>query len=227
VTGDDGTAAVRGVLFDSGGVLLRPRGGRWNPRYDFEAVLDRRAPEADRARFAEAFAAGQRYLDGFDGTAPRDAYHRVILEVLGVEASDDLLAELDAPTDVPAVEPYPEVPRVLDRLAADGIAMAVVSDAWADLVELYERLGLAGYFEVIVISEVLGVRKPDPRMYRTGSDGLGLRPDECLFVDDDPDLVRAAEALGYQGLPYDPEHMTLDDVLARVHLGQSARPDEH
>jgi FMN phosphatase YigB (HAD superfamily) len=46
---------------------------------------------------------------------------------------------------------------------------------------------------------VLGCHKPDARMYRHASDALGLEPADCLFVDDDPELVAAAIALGYQG----------------------------
>jgi putative hydrolase of the HAD superfamily len=30
---------LQGVLFDSGDVLIRPIGGRWNPRYDFEGIV--------------------------------------------------------------------------------------------------------------------------------------------------------------------------------------------
>ena|GEM_PF-2203044 len=40
--------------------------------------------------------------------------------------------------------------------------------------------------------------KPGPRMYRHASEALGLAPDECLFVDDGPDLVAAAIDLGYE-----------------------------
>jgi len=89
---------------------------------------------------------------------------------------------------------------VLDRLRADGIRLAVVSDAWAGLPDLHASLGLDGYFTAYAISEVPGCNRPDPRMYRTASDALGLAPSECLFVDDDPDLVRAARDLGYQGV---------------------------
>jgi HAD superfamily hydrolase (TIGR01509 family) len=77
--------------------------------------------------------------------------------------------------------------------------MAIVSDSWPGLEGLYRRLGLHEYFQAFVISAVLGCRKPDPRMYRAGSDGLGLSPNQCLFVDDDPELVAAAIELGYGG----------------------------
>ena len=66
--------------------------------------------------------------------------------------------------------------------------------------DLYRRLGLHEYFQAFVVSAVLGCRKPDPRMYRAGSDALDLPPRECLFVDDDPALVAAAIELGYRGL---------------------------
>jgi putative hydrolase of the HAD superfamily len=49
----------------------------------------------------------------------------------------------------------------------------------------------------------MGCRKPDPRMYRAGSDGLGLAPSECLFADDDPELVLAAIHFGYLGVAID------------------------
>ncbi|WP_030944063.1 HAD-IA family hydrolase [Streptomyces sp. NRRL S-646] len=54
-------------------------------------------------------------------------------------------------------------------------------------------------FEAYAISAVLGCRKPDPRMYRHASDALGLRAAECVFVDDDPELVAAAIELGCSG----------------------------
>ncbi|MFF4400279.1 HAD-IA family hydrolase [Streptomyces sp. NPDC001480] len=41
--------------------------------------------------------------------------------------------------------------------------------------------------------------RPDPRMYHHASAALGLAPAQCLFVDDDPDLVAAAIRLGYAG----------------------------
>ena len=56
---------------------------------------------------------------------------------------------------------------------------------------------------MFVVSEEMGCRKLDPRMYRAGSDGLRLTPSECLFVDDDPELVLAAIRLGYQGVAID------------------------
>lgn len=195
--------AIRGVLFDTGDTLTRPIGGRWNPRFDFEEVLLRHAPEAPSDRFAEAFATGQRFLDESLTTPPRDDYHRAILAELGIEEPPRaLLDDLDRPLEAPHVEPFPDVRGVLEQLRANGIRMAIVTDSWGDATTVkrkHDRIGLDGFFEAFVVSSELGCNKPDARMYRTASDALGLKPAECFYLDDDPQLVGAALALGYRG----------------------------
>lgn len=191
----------RAVLLDSGGVLMQPKGGRWNPRADFERTVLDQAPGITPEQFARAIAAGDRFMDQAPTTPDPDDYHRVILEALGVDATAELLAALVRPVPPATVlETFPEVADVLRELRGRGVRLAVVSDAWPNLPELHAALGLGDFFEVYAISAVLGCRKPDPLMYRHASEGLGLAPDECLFVDDDPELVRAAIDLGYRGL---------------------------
>lgn len=198
------SVTARGVLLDSGDVLIRPRGGRWNPRFDFEAVLLRHHPEADASRFPDAFRAGEKFLTSFEGTAARDDYHRVMLRELDIEdPSVELLVELDGPTDLPVIETFPEVVAVLTEIRARGLPMAMVTDNWGTsetVRAFHDRVATGEFFDVIVVSEELGCRKPDPRMFHTASDALGLTPEECCFVDDWPGHVEAAIALGYQAV---------------------------
>jgi HAD superfamily hydrolase (TIGR01509 family) len=189
------------VLFDSGGVLMQPIGGRWNPRADFEQILTALVPTVTAHDIAVAIAVGDALLHDADSTPSFDDYHRVILGQLGVEPTDELLAELTRPVDPRTIlETFPEVLPTLRELQRRGVRMAVVSDAWPELPALHAALGMDGFFEAYAISAELGCHKPDPRMYRYASDALGLPPDDCLFLDDDPSLVAAAIALGYQGL---------------------------
>jgi putative hydrolase of the HAD superfamily len=170
---------VRGLLLDTGGTLTRPVDGRWNPRRDFEDVLLRHWPDAPVERFAAAFAAGL-------ADPPRE-----------------LLDDLGSPLDVAVLEPYPEVPAVLDELLSRGLRLAVVTDNWGTAGSvrwLHDQAGLAGRFEAFVVSQEVGCDKPDPRIFGAAADSLGLEPAECLVVDDDPELVAAAIRLGYQGL---------------------------
>lgn len=123
-----------------------------------------------------------------------------MLRHLGVDPTAQLLADLRR--DVPAsafLETYPDVEETLRELSRRGVRMAVVSDAWPNLPDLHDGLGIRRFFEAYAISAVLGCNKPDPRMYHQASTALGLEPAQCLFVDDDPELVAAAIRLGYAG----------------------------
>jgi HAD superfamily hydrolase (TIGR01509 family) len=200
-------------LFDAGGVLIGPVGGRWSPRYDFEGIVFAHHPQVRAERFVEAIAAGRRVLDAGTPAATgtttvnRTDHHRSMLRVLGIaRPSAALLHELEAPPAAPAVEVFPDVRPVLDRLAALGVGMSVVLDTWAGLDVGFREAGIGHYFAGFVVSEVLGCRKPDPRMYVASADVLGLPPRECLFIDDDPELVAAAVDLGYQGVVMAREH---------------------
>ncbi|MEU5383960.1 HAD family hydrolase [Kitasatospora cineracea] len=191
---------LRAVLFDSGGVLMRPIGGRWNPRADFEPTVLAHAPATTPERFAAAIAAGDRFLAATSSTPATDDYHRLLLHHLDVPPTPELLADLrrELPPAV-LLETYPDVLPTLEELARRGVRMAVVSDAWPNLPTLHAGLAIDRFFEAYAISAVLGCNKPDPRMYHHASTALGLAPHHCLFVDDDPTLVTAALALGYTG----------------------------
>src|SRR5689334_22427203 len=91
--------AVRAVLFDSGGVLIQPIGGRWNPRADFEQVLAERVPTLTPADFRRAIAVGDQFFAAATSTPDYDEYHRVMLGELGVDPTAQLLAELRRPID--------------------------------------------------------------------------------------------------------------------------------
>jgi putative hydrolase of the HAD superfamily len=210
-------------------VLVGPRGGRWNPRFDFEDVLLRHAPKTEMGLLDAAIDAGDRYLGSVDNSGARSDYHRVVLSRLGLTSpSPELLCDLERPLDEPVFEPFPDVPDALTRARSLGLRLAVVTDNWGTsdvLARLYEQVGLATFLDVIVVSEELGCRKPDRRMFDTAAAALELRRAQCLVVDDAPPLVSAAIALGYQGvavlragpLPEDPPAArTLGEVVASL-----------
>jgi putative hydrolase of the HAD superfamily len=205
-------------MFDAGGVLTRPIGGRWNPRYDFESIVVSHHPGVRQDLFPRAIEAGQHFLDAGTATANRTDYHLTMLAELGVERpSDQLLRQLEAPAAGPVIEPYPDVRRVLNQLRSWGIRMSVVSDNWVGLEAMFAGLDLRHYFDGFAISEALGCRKPDPRMYAEGRRLLGFEPHECLFIDDDPQLVDAAEELGYRGITLDRDaRHTVPGVIASL-----------
>ena len=58
------------------------------------------------------------------------------------------------------------------------------------------ELGVISLFEVAISSHQVGLYKPDPQIYLTALDRLGVSPDRVMFFDDVPAYVSAASALG-------------------------------
>jgi HAD superfamily hydrolase (TIGR01509 family) len=84
----------------------------------------------------------------------------------------------------------PEVLDVVRRARAAGRPVALLSDAHAVPEEC------AAAFDVVVLGPALGVRKPDPEVFRRAAGRLGLAPQECVVVDDAVANVRGARAAG-------------------------------
>jgi len=61
---------------------------------------------------------------------------------------------------------------------------------------LLEYHDLSDKFEFIVSGEMVARGKPDPEVYLTCADRLGLRPEECLVLEDSPNGIRAGHAAG-------------------------------
>lgn len=81
-------------------------------------------------------------------------------------------------------------------------------------------------FDVIVDSSAVGLRKPDPRIYELTCSRLGLRPDECIFVDDIECNVDAAAALGME-VVHCTDPTSASQLVAQRLLGRpaSAEPE--
>jgi len=82
-------------------------------------------------------------------------------------------------------KPYPDVLPVLNTLRKRGMKLGIVSDApvlkaWLRLTEM----GAAEYFDVVVAYS--GKRKPHPLPFRKAIKALGVKPEDILFVGDDP-----------------------------------------
>jgi FMN phosphatase YigB (HAD superfamily) len=147
---------LKAVLFDSGGVLMRPIGGRWNPWADFEPTVLSRHPDVSAEQFAELFAVGERFMAEAGSTPKRDDCHVAMLRHLGVAPTPELLAELVRPIPVGSVlELFGDVLETLKTLRSRGVRMAVVSDAWPSLPCLHAELGIDDFFEAYAISAVL------------------------------------------------------------------------
>ncbi len=89
--------------------------------------------------------------------------------------------------------------------------VAVLSNASTDLEQqiLHEKLGILHRFDLVVNSARVGVKKPDPAIYRLTLDRLGVAPHEAIFVDDMPANVAGAAALGMHAVQFQDQHQAV------------------
>jgi putative hydrolase of the HAD superfamily len=75
-----------------------------------------------------------------------------------------------------------------------GLKTALLSNSWG--LGLYPRERFPEMFDVVVISGEVGMRKPDPAIYAHTVEELGVPAEACIFVDDHPGHLKAAQAEG-------------------------------
>jgi putative hydrolase of the HAD superfamily len=98
-----------------------------------------------------------------------------------------------------------DTPAVLAALRARGLSLAVVSNADGRVPAALARAGIAGHFAAIIDSHLVGVEKPDARIFQLALDACGAAPDEALYVGDIYEIdVRGARNAGIAAVLIDP-----------------------
>ncbi len=208
--GEGSTVDIRGILLDSGGTLVFPKGGSWWPGPEFYPILQKHGVAASEISpqlmntaldTAEKYFTNRLISDLEEERQEFRGYYRVLCQNLGfVKATDELIDDLAcAYVDGCSLELYPDTVDTLDRLTKEGIILGVLSDAWPSLETKYATLGIRHYFRSFTISARVGCFKPCGQMYHTAIAEIGIEKGSLLFVDDDPGDVRAAIQLGMKG----------------------------
>ena len=115
---------------------------------------------------------------------------RELLAGFGVELSDEELArflEAEHEAWAPARQMGDSTHALLDSLRSRGLKLGLVSNAFDPGWLLHgdlEQMGLAERLDFAVFSSEVGKRKPDPLIFETALDALGVRAEDALFVGD-------------------------------------------
>ena len=87
---------------------------------------------------------------------------------------------------------------VLERLSAQ-YPMVLVTNFYGNMHTVLKEFGLDHLFKDVVESAVVGVRKPDPQIFRLGVQALDLEPQETVMIGDSPDKdILPAQSIGCQ-----------------------------
>ena len=213
----DSLHEIRALIFDFGGVLARTESQE--PREQ----LARQVGLSRQELYDAVFNCQESRLAQLGRMSSEDRWQRVA-QVLRLHSPEELLAfrhEFFA-GDVLDTELVSYIRRMRGRYKT-----ALLSNASAEFAEiLHNKLGLGDCFDVIIISGLVGMMKPDPAIYRLTLQRLGVAPHEAVFVDDMRENVEGATAVGMHAIRFTTRETVLTELNAL--LGQSAEmPGPH
>lgn len=109
--------------------------------------------------------------------------------------------------------PRPRMLEAIRRIRARGLRTAALTNNW---VREGPREGhrLREHFDVFVESAVVGLRKPDPRIYELVCRELGVAPSRAAFLDDIGRNLKTARALGMSTIKVDDPDVALRELGA-------------
>ncbi|UFS97463.1 HAD family hydrolase [Nocardia huaxiensis] len=197
---------IDAVLFDFSGTLFRleesvfhtagltDSSGRAFDASEIAEITRRMThPVGQLVEFDEAgkYAWDRRDLDP---TCHRAAYVQV-LERSGVpeQAARHMYERVVDPL---SWTPYPDTGNVLRALAERGVRVAIVSNTGFDPRRAFISRGWDRYVTHFTLSFEVGATKPDPRIFRSALERLGVAPDRALMVGDSVEADGGAIAIG-------------------------------
>lgn len=107
----------------------------------------------------------------------------------------------------------PEAEGLAAKLREKRLRTAIISNSDGRCEEIITALGLMPDFEFVIDSTVVGVAKPDPRIFRIALDRMKLEPHEVAYIGDLPAIdVVGSHAAGLRPILYDPHDVFEDEV---------------
>ncbi len=218
----EGTGAFRALLVDYGGVMTSSM-GRVFAQFCLEAGVD---PARFRTVIEDAYGGGST-----DGVMARLERGEIELAEFERWMAETLSVGMDRPLEPQGLKDRMNAGLVADRAMVDavrraratGVQTALVSNSWGR--GAYEHGLFPELFDAVVISGEVGARKPEPRIYLMTAERLGVRPHQCVFVDDLLQNVEGARAVGMEGIVHRSADFTIPKLEAFFGVALSERAD--
>ena len=114
--------------------------------------------------------------------------------------------------------PRPRMLEAIRRLRAQGLRVGALTNNWRrdDTGEDPLRDQLRARFDVFIESRVVGLHKPDPRIYPLACEALGVSPTRTAFLDDIGRNLKPARALGMATIKVDDPDQALRELSTLV-----------
>lgn len=125
-------------------------------------------------------------------------FERLLASLLTKTDGSPVLAEGLLTRMLSTGAPVPAMYQLIRDLRGKGVRTALLSNSWGP--GGYPREDFPDLFDAVVISGEVGMRKPEPRIFRHAAALLDLEPQQCVFVDDIAANVTAAVGCGMTGV---------------------------
>ena len=220
---------IKGIIFDYG-ATIDSNGKHWSEVL-WDAYVASGVPVA-KSEFKEAYRYGERYLALHPVILPDYNFKKVLLGKTDLQLKW-LKDEGFLPANCNSLEyslaisnqcynfvlaVLKEAKPVLEQLAAK-YPLALVSNFYGNIDTVLKDFGLRDYFQYIIESSVVGIRKPDPGIFALGVKALGLKPEEVVVVGDSykKDILPARQlgckTIWLKGTGWDGEESGTADVI--------------
>jgi len=210
--------SYRAVIFDLGGVVLdsplhaiaRYERDLGIPGGHINRVVVETGPTGAWSRLER----GELQMDEFFG-----AFDRECAEAGHVISAAEMMMRIAS-----ATAPRPAMLEAIRRLRTHAFRVAALTNNWADesADATPRHAELRDLFHVFVESSVVGLRKPDPRIYEHTCSELGVAPDESVFLDDIGSNLKSARALGMHTIKVESAAQALGELARAIDLDLSS-----
>lgn len=100
------------------------------------------------------------------------------------EAQIKLAAQIDFKFKLRSIRAQPEAMEVLSTLKSHGYPTGLISDCSSDIPIIWRHMPLSPLIDAAVFSCLVGLQKPDPRIYWLATERLMVNPENCLYIGD-------------------------------------------
>ena len=202
---------IKAIFFDAAGTLITVNGsvggiyarlaakhGKQVQVKDLEAGFRRSFATAPPMAFPGAAASA---IPDLEKQWWGDLVRQVFASLGPFPAFDDYFEELYYFFAQPeAWQLYPETVETLETLHTKGVTLGVISNFDSRLFGLLDGLGIAQFFDSVVISTQAGAAKPHPAIFQQALEHHGLSPDQAAHVGDSYEM----DILGARGVGLTP-----------------------
>lgn len=194
---------IKNIIFDMGNVIFQ---------FDFDHLLGSFYQGEQFEMLKNRIFSKWALMD--DERMSHEEYKKMVLDGL----SDDLKVPAENVLErwEEFMKPTPRMHEYIAELKEKGYKLYLLSNIPTHFVERQYMFPVLKLFDGLVFSSVVKMLKPDEKIFNYLIDEYSLDKNECFFIDDTEENVKAAEKLGIKSFLFDKSGKNFDAMKAEI-----------